>query len=137
MSQPPNSSTEVQATNDSPAALGSVDDSLDAVFEVLAAERRRHVLYALHRHSGPVSLSDLAEEVAAHEDTDADRIAASLHHVHLPKLVATSVVGYDPAEETVRLRDCAGRLYRHLSAAAEDEFRPLRRAAGNATLSEF
>ncbi len=137
MSQSPNSSLEAQATNDSPTALGSVDDSFDAIFEVLAAERRRHVLYALHRHSGPVSLSDLAEEVASREGTDADRVAASLHHVHLPKLVGANVAAYDPEERTVRLHGRSDRLYRHLSAAAEDEFRPLRRAAGNATLSEF
>jgi DNA-binding transcriptional ArsR family regulator len=137
MSQSPSSSTEAQATNDSPAALGSVDDSLDAIFEVLAAERRRHVLYALYRRSGPVSLSDLAEEVASHENTEADRIAASLHHVHLPKLVSANAAEYDPEEGAVRLRARSDRLYRHLSAAAEDEARPLRRAAGSATLSEF
>ncbi|WP_135853013.1 DUF7344 domain-containing protein [Halorussus salinus] len=137
MSQSPNSSTEAQATNDSPAALGSVDDSFDAIFEVLAAERRRYVLYALHRHSGRASLADLADEVASREGADTERVAASLHHVHLPKLVSANVAAYDPDEETVRLLDRSDRLYRHLSAAAEDEFRPLRRAAGSATLSEF
>ncbi|UPW00800.1 hypothetical protein M0R88_01540 [Halorussus gelatinilyticus] len=137
MGQSPNNPTDVQTTNDSLAPLGSVDDSLDATFDVLASERRRRVLYALHRRSGPVALSDLAEAVAASEDAEIERVAASLHHVHLPKLATANVVEYDRETKSVRLRDCSGRLYRHLSAAAEDESRPLRRAVESARLSEF
>ncbi|UPV74819.1 hypothetical protein M0R89_01815 [Halorussus limi] len=140
MSQSPSDSTEGRTADDADGnGLGSVDDSLDAIFEVLVAERRRRALYVLHRRGGPVALSDLAEAVASceGEDADVERVAASLHHVHLPKLVAANVAEYDPEDGTVRPLGHPERLYRHLSAAAEDEYRPLRRAAESATLSEF
>jgi hypothetical protein len=137
MSESPSDSTEAQGTDDPGTTPRSAADSLDAAFEVLVAERRRRVLYALYRRGGPVALATLAEEIASHEDTEGERVAASLHHVHLPKLSATNVVEYDSEDGTVRLLDDCEQLYRHLSAAAEEEHRPLGRPAENATLSDF
>lgn len=68
---------------------------------VLASERRRLILDVLAERSTPVDLADLAAAVATREsdgetDGDVDRVALTLHHVHLPKMAAHGVVGYDP-----------------------------------------
>lgn len=138
MSQRPNRLAGGQPTNTLPGdAHGSRGRSLDAVFETLASERRRNALYVLYQSAGPLSVSTLAEEVAELEGADAERVATALFHVHLPKLADIGVVEYDTDDEAVRLTDLSERFRRYLTSAAEDERRPLRRAAESATLSEF
>lgn len=79
---------------------------------LLAAERRRLAMDAVANRTAPVELADLAADVATREDgTDADdgaidRVAATLHHVHLPKMADAGVVDYD--DETNRV-DPSGR----------------------------
>lgn len=111
--------------------------SLNLVFELLVAERRRYALYVLFRRAGPVEFSTLAEEVAALEGASTDRVAAALHNVHLPKLVDTGVAEYDPEDGTVSLEHHSELFRRYLTSAAEDERQPLRCAAESASLSEF
>ncbi|WP_137285986.1 DUF7344 domain-containing protein [Halorussus salinisoli] len=88
--------------------------SLDTVLALLRNERRRHVLAALSERSGSVPVRELAEAVAAREigtDIDADeissetaeRVVASLHHLHLPKLADADAVAYDDEAGTVSL----------------------------------
>lgn len=74
---------------------------------LLASERRRVTLDVLADRTAPVSLRDLAAAVAAHEadvrtdDEAVERVAITLHHVHLPKLAALGVVDYDADEARV------------------------------------
>lgn len=138
MSQRPNSSVGEQPTNaPSGESHGSRVRSLDTIFETLVTERRRNALYVLYRSAGPVSVPALAEEVAALEGADTERVATSLYHVHLPKLAELGVAEFDPDADEVRLADLPERFRRYLTSAAADEQRPLRRAAESATLSEF
>ncbi|WP_137285066.1 DUF7344 domain-containing protein [Halorussus salinisoli] len=138
MSQAPNDSTGEETRNTPPGDdHGSRVRSLDAIFEILVPERRRHALYVLYRRGEPITLLDLADEVAALEDADVERVATSLHHVHLPKLAETGVADFDAEAETVRLADDSDRFRKYLTAAAEDERRPLRRSSESARLSEF
>lgn len=137
MSQAPNNSSGEQTTNDPVNNHDSRVRSLDTIFEVLVAERRRNALYVLYRHVGPVTLADLADEVASLEGEAVERVATSLHHVHLPKLVEVGIVEYDTEEALVRLTDHSDRFREYLTTAAADERRPLRRASESATLSEF
>lgn len=137
MSQAPDNSTGERSTTDLASSGGSRGHSLDTIFEVLVAERRRNALYVLYRHAGPISLADLADEVAALEGATTERVAASLHHLHLPKLVESGVADYDVEEGRVRLTDHSDRFGEYLTSAAADERRPLRRASESATLSEF
>lgn len=137
MSQAPNGSAGEESTNASSRSRGSRPRSLDTIFELLVEERRRNALYVLYQSAGPVSLSTLAAEVAALEGADTERVATSLFHVHLPKLVEVGVAEYDVDDDAVRLTDLSERFRRYLTSAAEDERRPLRRAAESATLSEF
>lgn len=70
---------------------------------LLASDRRRSVLDALEGRAAPVELTTLAETVVSREtggsdvdDERVERVAVSLHHVHLPKLDDVGVVQYDP-----------------------------------------
>lgn len=136
MSHTPDDSAGVQSPN-AGSDHGSRARSLDSVFEILVAERRRNALYVLFRRSGPVEFDSLADEVASLEGADPQRVAASLHNVHLPKLADAGLARYDAEAGTVRLADHSELFRRYLTSAAEDERRPLRRASESARLSEF
>lgn len=81
---------------------------LDATFALLRDPRRRALVSILADRNPPVSLTGLATAVAARElETDdvpaeqADAVAVTLHHVHLPKLADGDIVTYDPVTKTV------------------------------------
>lgn len=77
----------------------------------------------LNRREEPITVTRLAEEVAAVTDAGPERVAISLHHVHLPKLDAASIVEHDAEAGTVRLVDASDRFHRYLHIAAMDEER--------------
>lgn len=65
-------------------------------------ERRRTALDVLADRTVPVELDDVAAAVAERENGDSpadaesvERVALSLHHVHLPKMADFGVVDYD------------------------------------------
>lgn len=66
--------------------------------EVLAAERRRITLNILADLTETVELNDLATVVAERKNNgvDSERIALTLHHIHLPKMADAGVINYDP-----------------------------------------
>lgn len=77
-------------------------------YRLLADEQRRAAIDALAGRTGPVELDDLASAVAARktdvepvDDVVVERIAVTLHHVHLPKMSDLGVVDYDP--DTTRI----------------------------------
>lgn len=70
---------------------------------LLAVERRRLVLDILAGNTDPVELDELATGIVEREDgTDAvdeptvERVAITLHHVHLPKVAQFGIIDYDP-----------------------------------------
>jgi hypothetical protein len=74
----------------------------DDWYRLLSAERRRELLELFDERSGHLELDSLATEIAERSDeldaTDAaavERVAVSLHHVHLPKLNDAGVLEYD------------------------------------------
>lgn len=81
----------------------------DAVLANLAHERRRVALSELKAESVPMTVTDLARTMAAHEtNTEAERdrdavesLCTSLHHVHLPKLAEAGLVEYDPSSGAI------------------------------------
>ena len=85
----------------------------DALFEVLSRERRRYALYCLQRYRNPMTLADLADEVALLErgerslaDVPEEKVKSvymSLYHSHVPKMADEGVVEYDQDEDAVRL----------------------------------
>ncbi|WP_415378963.1 hypothetical protein [Halosimplex sp. TS25] len=89
---------------------GEIEGKLtaEARYDLLADGRRRLALAELAERAAPVALGDLAEAVAAREEDDAsppvgavERVAVSLHHVHLPRVEDHGVIDYDPAANRV------------------------------------
>ena len=118
---PPTTDTETAQTSADPL-------SLDLVFEVLKNERRRRVLQFLRDSSGTVSLSDVAEHIAAIENDKPEkalssqerkRVYVGLYQCHLPKMDDTDVVDFDGNRGTIDLGDNAEQLYPFLEAEAE------------------
>ncbi|MHB9288908.1 hypothetical protein ACKVMT_17910 [Halobacteriales archaeon Cl-PHB] len=93
------SSTDMAETPGGPDGLTD-----DQRYQMLANERRRVTLAVLADRETSLSLEALAAAVASREDEEHDRVATSLHHVHLPKLTAAGVLEYDPRSTTVRCR---------------------------------
>ncbi|WP_276300485.1 DUF7344 domain-containing protein [Halorussus lipolyticus] len=93
--------------------------SREEVFHAVKNLRRRYVLYYLQRYGGPVTLGELAKQVAAWEnDTTVPEVSSSqrksvysaLHQTHLPKLESAGVLNYDPDEGTIEVTERATRL---------------------------
>lgn len=91
------------------------DLSLDAVFQLLADQRRRYALVCLEEH-GSLALSDLAEEIARREngaripdlaEEEVLRVYMSLWHSHIPRFETHDVVEYDQEQDVVRLDENA------------------------------
>jgi hypothetical protein len=123
--------TPTQATADSAGDEEGVDKtelSLDYVFEILKNERRRRVLSYLRTHDERVTLSDLAEHIAALEnDTDVASITSSqrkrvyvgLYQCHLPKMDDMGVVDFNQNRGIVELGPHAAQLYEYLDNESE------------------
>jgi hypothetical protein len=77
---------------------------LDQVFEILKNQRRRYVLQYLSQIDDTVSMSDLAEEIAAWENdkevsqlssSERKRVYVGLYQCHLPKMDSMGVVSFN------------------------------------------
>ncbi len=87
----------------------SADQSLIGSTGVLpqttTQHRRRIVLEVIAEEANTMSLADLAEKVAAREDTSnavsSDELAIMLHHIHLPRLHEAKVIDYNPRRHTI------------------------------------
>lgn len=117
--------TESEATPESAedAQEPVADLSLDHVFEILKNERRRTVLQYLDEHGDTVSLSDLAEHVAAVEnDTTVTQVTSNerkcvyvgLYQCHLPKMDNMDIVEFNQNRGRISLGPNAPQLYEYL-----------------------
>lgn len=86
--------------------------SSDVVYGLLADKRRRYLIHHLKQEDGPVSVGDLAEQVAAWENgksveeitsKERKRVYISLYQSHLPTLAKEGVVDYDADRRVVEL----------------------------------
>jgi hypothetical protein len=91
----------------------------DAIFESLAAPRRRYAVRCLKDYGKPMALADLADEIAALENgaplTEVSveavkQVYLSLYHKHLPTLSSAGIVRYDQNQAMVQLVDDAEQL---------------------------
>jgi hypothetical protein len=97
------------------------------VFDLLSNHRRRYAIHFCKREQRPVSLSDLAEQVAAWEqgktveELDWDerkRVYTSLQQTHLPTLEEAGMIIYEDGE--VELTDRAAELDVYLDVVPAD-----------------
>lgn len=87
-------------------------DVLNQIFDLLSEERRRYALYYLEQQDGPVSVDDVAEQVAKWETGSATvsipeeklrEIEVELYHNDLPKASEAQCITYDSEEGIVEL----------------------------------
>jgi hypothetical protein len=77
-------------------------------YQLLSSVRRRLTVAVLCEEDPPTTLDAIAEAVARREfgddadDTDVERVAATLHHIHLPTLEDYGAVDYDPQSHIVQ-----------------------------------
>jgi hypothetical protein len=99
--------------------------SIDTVYRLLAARRRRYALYCLYRYENPVRLPDVADHITEWETTDAQlpeesmRTYNDLYHCHIPKLADAAIVSYYQSGDVVSLDRNAVQLRPYLEQAAE------------------
>lgn len=104
--------------------------TLDEVFDVLANQRRRHVLHSLRDRQLPVTLIDLAKDVATREQEtlngdvppeEVSRVHLALYHSHIPKLADANIVDYSRERDAVTLSVETDRVESLLDLAASAE----------------
>ena len=105
------------------SVLSDVDVETDALLEVLSEPRRRFVISCLAEYETPLTLPDVADELAVWEhdarlpEISADDVAAihaDLYHVHVPKMADAGVVEYSQERELVALAKPIHELSDHL-----------------------
>lgn len=88
--------------------------SNDVLYEALSQTRRRYALHCLKQRDEPVTVQELAEQVAAWEnDKEIDALASqerkrvyiAFYQSHLPTMDDTGLVEYDEDEGTVALSE--------------------------------
>lgn len=104
--------------------------SQDTAFDLLSNERRRLALQYLQERDEPVSIGELATQVAAMEndipveEVDAQqrkRTYVSLYQTHVPKLAKANAVEYDSDEGIVALTPETRMVTSYLSPRGMDE----------------
>jgi hypothetical protein len=103
---------------------------LDHVFEILKNQRRRYVLRHLEETEGPVSMSDLAERVAAWENdkpieqlssSERKRVYVGLYQCHLPKMDGMDVVSFNKPRGVIERGPNAPAVEQYLHQEEETE----------------
>ncbi len=135
--QSPSTGSSAAATPDSPSGGGIVSVSLtdqreytrpekDELYDLLSNHRRRYVIHFCKQAEEPLSLSDLAERVAAREQdksvaelTSAERkrVYTSLQQTHLDRLADAGMIAYDG--DQIELTDGAAALDVYLDVVPE------------------
>lgn len=109
-----------------PARASNLPDK-DEVFSLLSNHRRRYTIQFCKQEERPVTLSDLAEQVAAWEEekpvpelTSAERkrVYTSLQQTHLPTLADSGMIEYEDHE--IELTDAANELDVYMDVVPED-----------------
>ena len=103
--------------------------SLDGIYGLLAASRRRYILYYVSENER-TSVEELSLQVTAWEndepvsavgESDRRDVVVSLRHAHLPKLESHGVVEYDERSGKVVTVDGFETLWRSVERAWEKE----------------
>jgi len=107
--------------------MATTDVSRDELFQLLSNRRRRFALHACRTEETPITLSDLAERVAAWEygkavaDVTAEerrRVYTSLQQTHLPAMEEAGVVTVE--DKVVDLADDADAFEVYLEVVPEN-----------------
>lgn len=106
--------------------MGDEEVNRDQTFELLSNHRRRYALHYCKYRDEPVTLSDLAEQVAAWEqDKSLDEITSnerkrtytSLQQTHLPAMEEAGIIEWD---DDIELTPAAERLNVYMDVVPEE-----------------
>lgn len=111
---------------------GEESPAAETVFRILRNRRRRYALHQLKQREGSVSVSDLAEQVAAwetetplHDVAPEDRRRAyiSLIQTHLPTMADAGLVWFDEDANEVTLTEAAADVDVYVERVPERDIR--------------
>lgn len=114
----------------SSAPGSSIPVSVDDIFDALADRRRRRLLRCLLDHDGALNLQAAAGELACADrdapardlsDDEIERVYASLHHVHVPRLEDAGLLAHDRECELIESTPWTCYAVPYLTLAAKDE----------------
>lgn len=86
------------------------------VSELVGSSQRQDVVWYLADNGGAAGFDDLVDALS--DGPERTMTAIRLHHVHLPKLVATGAVDWSPGADHVRL---TARAHRTLEGVGESD----------------
>ncbi|WP_394337282.1 DUF7344 domain-containing protein [Halegenticoccus soli] len=104
--------------------------SMDVVFELLKNRRRRDILRFLFNADRTVTLSELAEQIAAWENEievhelssdQRKRVYVALYQTHLPKMDDAGIIDYDQDRGNITLSENADLLSMYLDTGSESD----------------
>jgi hypothetical protein len=130
----PQERTETEAETETESEPeGSASLPLDQVFGILKNQRRRYVLKYLYESDGQVSLSEVAEQIAAWENdkevrqissSERKRVYVGLYQCHLPKMDGVDVISFNKPRGIIELGENADAVYKYLDTDDESEEPP-------------
>lgn len=77
------------------------------IFHILGNDRRREIINSFAESREPITLSELATEIATHESDDEPpedlykSVYVSLQQTHLPKMADEGIIAYDRDAKTI------------------------------------
>ena len=101
---------------------------LDQIFGILKNQRRRYVLQYLYQTDGRISLSEVAEQIAAWENdkevrqitsSERKRVYVGLYQCHLPKMDGAGVISFNKPRGIIELGEHADAVYTYLETGEE------------------
>lgn len=76
----------------------------ETVYMILENRRRRCILqYVAAQDNTPVSVSDLADDLAKHHDEDRTAVYVAAIQSHLPKMSQAKICSYDENQKLIQL----------------------------------
>jgi len=111
------SSSDDESSSDHESSSDGTEISQDVVLDVLSNQRRRFTVHHLKQQDGgPITVSELAEQVASWENNthvdalthaERKRVSNALRQFHLPKMADYEFVDYESNRGTVSLTPVA------------------------------
>jgi len=127
---PDESATDGESGSADEGAAEPTSLPLDQVFSILKNPRRRYVLKYLDRADGQVTLSEVAEQIAAWENdkevkqissSERKRVYVGLYQCHLPKMDTMDIISFNQPRGTIEIDDNVDPLYRYLDISEESD----------------
>ena len=101
----------------------------DSTMEIYSHRHRRYVIECLDTYDDPLTMADLADEVAIRDhgtplqnipEDATNEIHIALYHWHIPKLIDAQLVDYDRQRDLVRQSDHVDDAKAHRAKIAVD-----------------